>query len=143
MPVPRWENTVSAETLDKFKADYADRAYTIGAIGTRFHLDDSSVSAIARRIGLKPRHVSKTRASAIKTIPDLIEEERILTHQLAAVKELRARAEVKVILTQADIVEIGGLLLDGEVLGTDLDQLKLFVRGGGLAKIRDLVGSGV
>lgn len=138
MPRLCWERTVSRETLEKFKADYADHTIKTSVIGSSLHLDPSTVSGVARRLGLPPRR----NTSTLNILSQLLTEEKQLKQRLAEVKELKAQASVTVTL-HLDVVEIGGLLLDGEVLGTDLDQLRLFVQGGGLAKIRDLIGRNV
>lgn len=117
--------------IELFKELYQEGKATIKEIAALYSIDDGTVTVVAVRLGLQPRRPSKKR--------DIDTEIAEAKAKLKALEEEKVQQEVRVELDRMGTVTIFGLVCDRSVT-TDMEDLRRFVRGGGLGKLRDLTG---
>lgn len=131
-----WESGKEREHIASFIRDYCDPAMRLTDIIRRYDMGLNVMSAhrAARRLGVPLR-----RDIAGRTTTETIQAERTrLLEQLKALEQREANLRVAVRRIAGDRVSISGLCEQPTTV--HLDQLRTFVRGGGLGKLRDVVG---
>jgi hypothetical protein len=154
-----WEQrSDNASLIDAFKRDYANPSVSVTTLISRYYLGDRkstyTVHGIAKRLGLPPRvtiprprraalrlGLTPRRASpaATRNTLDSIQAERTrLLETLKSLEIREANLRVSVKPVAGGRVSISGLAEDP--ITVQLDQIRTFVQGGGLGKLRDLIG---
>ncbi len=152
-----WEQRPeNAVKLEAFKRDYADPEVSLREMLKRYgggFTNTSFIRRVGARLGLPPRdfcaansHDKRTALSRDRrtkprpprpTVESIQAERAELLAKLKSLDVLAANLRVDVKLVSGDRAVIHGL---GSPLTVDLDIVRDFVRGGGLGKLRDLVG---
>jgi len=143
----RPENTLK---LDGFKRDYSDPAVSLREMLKRYGCRSTSthyIRRVAERLGLPARDlcaynrrtVQTTRTTRpLRPTVETIQTKRAqLLAELKSLDVLEANLRVDVKRVSGNRAVIRGL---GDPLTLDLDTVRTFVQGGGLGKLRDLVG---
>lgn len=143
-----WEQRPeNALKLEGFTRDYSDPAVSLREMLKRYgegFTNTSFIRRVAARLGLPPRDFcaanSRNRRTGTTPRPtvETIQTKRAqLLAELKSLDVLEANLRVDVKLVSGNRAVIHGL---GDPLTLDFDTVRAFVQGGGLGKLRDIVG---
>lgn len=132
--VTKWElaNPSKVEEFVKFSSELS----TI-ELAEMFGMAKSTCMEVKKRLGLVvSKTVMRIKIAKKVTVEVLNEEEQRLKKRLREIEDERINLKVHVEMTKADMVIITGLA--SEPIEVDIDQLREFVKGHGLAKMREM-----
>lgn len=147
-----WElRKENASKLDDFKRDYCNTTISLREMLRRYGCGSTSTHYIrraAKRLGLPardkvmsnahPGRAGRTNARTRTTPESLQARFDQLKAELRTIERQMANRQISVQPIAGGCVSIGGLA--ETPFTADLAQVRAFVQGGGLGKLRDLVG---
>lgn len=136
-----WEKR-HPELVEKFKRTYQDHDLPIGLVAEEFGIANStSCHEIALRLGLcaRVKKSNRQKPAPLTTLGDLEAEEASLKLRLEEVKRKKADLDVRVDRFGTGYFQVFGLGDNGPIVTTP-EQIRVFLDGGGPAKLRDAVG---
>lgn len=135
-----WEKlpTTTPAVLEEFVASYKDLSLTVDLIGATFNISGTTVTSVAKRLGLPLRHPRKSHPTDPiegSTLQKLEQQETALKEQLKDVQKRKHDLEVRVTRHES-VLTIFGL---AEPITVSVRDAVYWLRGQGPAKLREKI----